>query len=389
MSSQDLTFVSTRIYGKGRPFSGYLTISNGRITSMGSGSPESSGAHVVDVGDSRVIPGLIDLHLHGFLGYDMGGSSSDDMRKVAKALAEAGTTAFQPTCSTASRERFNRFLDVTKGLVDAPVYGARVIGAHLEGPFLNVARKGAMAAELIIPPDLALMQEWMERSDGTITQVTIAPETLGAHDVIRYLASLRVTVSAGHTDATYEEMLEAVHAGVNLACHTFNAMSPLNHRAPGVPGAVLTDKGITCELIGDCLHVHPAVMRMVIELKGPDRVAVISDSTRYAGLSPGVYNDRGREVTVEPSGLARLSDGTICGSSVTMVKCLRNLVEIVGVSLEDALQMTAATPARVAGVDDCKGSLSVGKDADIVILDDDYKVLWTLVEGESQKSPDE
>ncbi len=386
MSTQDLTFLSTRIYGKDRPFSGYLKVSDGQIVSMGSGCPSDADAQVIDVGDSRVIPGLIDIHLHGFMGLDMGSGAEEDVRKIAKALAERGTTAFQSTCSTASREQFNRFLPITKNLVDAPVYGARVIGAHLEGPFLNVARKGAMAEEFIIPPNLELTQEWMELSDGTITQMTIAPEMPGAHEVIRYLATMGVTVSAGHTDATYDQMLEAFRAGVSLACHTFNAMRPLSHRAPGVPGAVLTDKGITCELIGDCLHVHPAVMRMVIELKGPDRVAVITDAARYAGLVPGIYDDGGRKVTIEPSGLARLPDGTISGSSATMVKCLQNLVRVVGVSFEDALRMTAETPARVAGVEGFKGALGVGKDADIVVLDDDYNVLWSMVEGEVQKS---
>lgn len=389
MSRQDLTLISTRIYGKDRPFSGYVTVSEGQIAAMGSGRPQDTDARVIDVGDSRVIPGLIDLHSHGFIGLDMGSGTDEEVRKIAKALAERGTTAFQSTCATASKEQFNRFLDITKDLVDAPVYGARVIGAHLEGPFLNAVRKGAMVEELIIPPDLELTQEWMELSDGTITQMTIAPEMPGAHDVIRYLASMGVTVSAGHTDATYDQMLEAFRAGVNLACHTFNAMRPLNHRDPGVPGAVLTDKGVTCELIGDCLHIHPAVMRMIIELKGPDRVAVITDASMFAGLAPGVYGDGERQITVEPSGLTRLPGGTIAGSSATMVKCLQNLVDIVGVSFEDALRMTGETPARVAGVDNFKGSLSVGKDADIVVLDDDYNVLWSLVEGEVQKSPAE
>lgn len=388
LSKQELTFVSTRIYGKDRPFSGYVTVSEGQIVSMGSGGPADTGTRIIDVGDNRVIPGLIDIHSHGFAGLDMGSGTAEEVKKIAKALAEAGTTAFNSTCATAPKELFDRFLEITKDLVDEPVYGARVIGAHLEGPFLNAARKGAMVEEFIIPPDLKLTEEWMDRAEGTINQMTIAPEMPGALDVIRYLASMGVTVSAGHTDATYEQMLEAFRAGVNLACHTFNAMRPLNHREPGVPGAVLTDKGVTCELIGDCMHVHPAVMRMIIELKGPDRVAVITDASRFAGLAPGVYDDEGRQVTIEPSGLARLPDGTISGSSATMVKCLRNLVEVVGVSFEDALRMTALTPARVAGVQDFKGSLSVGKDADIVVLDDDYNVVWSLVEGEVQKSPE-
>lgn len=387
MGKESITFVSKRIYAGDRPFAGYVKVADGQIQSIGTSLPADPGAKVVDVGDSRIIPGLIDLHSHGFLGTDFVSTDEDAIPKAAKALAEAGTTAFQPTSATSPIDVLDKFVGRVEDLAGGPVCGARVIGSHMEGPFLNVARKGAMVAELLYPPSLEQMEKWIDLGNGTINQVTIAPEMPGAMEVIRFLAENGVTVSAGHTDATYEQMEESIKAGVTLACHTFNAMRPLNHRDPGVLGSVLTNKNVTCELISDCEHIHPAVMRLIIEAKGPARVCAITDASQLAGLPPGKYEAHGVVVTMEPSGLARLPNGTIAGSSATMVKCLANLVEKVGVSFEDALQMTSTTPARVARVNPFKGSLAVGKDADIVVLDDSYNVLWSLVEGEVMKSP--
>lgn len=385
MGKENVTFVSRRIYAGDRPFAGYVTVADGQILSTGTGLPAGDAGKVVDVGDARVIPGLIDLHSHGFLGMDFVSTDRDAIPKVARALAEAGTTAFQPTSATSPVDILDRFILRAEELADGPVCGARVIGSHMEGPFLNAVRKGAMVEEFLLTPSLEQMEKWLDLGNGTINQVTIAPEMPGAMDVIRFLADNGVTVSAGHTDASYEQMEEAIRAGVSLACHTFNAMRPLNHREPGVLGSVLTNKNVTCELISDCQHIHPAVMRLIIQAKGPAHVAAITDASQLAGLPPGKYEAGGVVVTMEPSGLARLPGGTIAGSSATMVKCLRNLVEVVGVTFEDALQMTAATPARVAGVNAFKGSLAVGKDADIVVLDNDYNVLWSLVEGEVMK----
>ena len=387
MGKESITFVSKRIYAGDRPFAGYIKVSDGQIESMGTSLPDDPNTKVVDVGDSRVIPGLIDLHLHGFAGNSFVSPKEGAITNAAKALAEAGTTAFQPTSATSPIEELDRFLQRVEGLCDGPVYGARVIGSHMEGPFLNAKRKGAMIEELIFTPDLEQMKKWMELGQGTINQVTIAPEMPNALEVIRYLADMGVTVSAGHTDATFEQTEEAIRAGVNLACHTFNAMRPLNHRDPGVLGAVLTNRNVTCELISDCMHIHQAIMRMIIDAKGYEKVCMITDASAVAGLLPGKYEAEGRAVTIDASGLTRLPDGTIAGSTATMVKCLKNVVERVGVPIEAALQMAALNPARIAGVEHFKGSLAVGKDADVVVIDDAYNVLWSLVEGEVIKEP--
>lgn len=387
----DLTFVSQRVYaGQGRPFAGYVSVSGGKIQSVGSDRPgsETVSGRVVDVGRNRLIPGLIDLHTHGCMGMTVASADAEALVGMARFLARSGTTAFQPSTGAAPVSDLCTAIELVREMTQGPVQGARSIGLHMEGPFLNPERNGAMPKALLLKPDLDLMRQWVELGQGSINHVTLAPELPGALDLVRFLVEAEITVSAGHTLATYEEMLAGFRAGITVGNHTYNAMRELHHREPGALGAVLTQPGIYAELIADCIHVHPGAMRLLLQAKGPDWVYLITDATAGAGMPPGEYDFAGRKMTIEPSGKSHLPDGTLAGSTTQLRLCLRNMVEVLGVPFETALGLATVNPAKAARAFDRKGSLTPGKDADLVVLDDEYEVGWSLVEGEVQKAGD-
>jgi N-acetylglucosamine-6-phosphate deacetylase len=232
----DITFTGRRVFsGQGRPFEGHVKVCGKRIVSVGAGMPANPG-RVVDVGDSRIIPGLIDLHIHGSAGNNAVTDNIEELVSMARFLADNGVTAFQPTSSAAPVPLLEKGIEVVRELTRGPVRGARSIGMHMEGPFLNPVRKGAMSKELLLPPDLSLLKRWLALGDGTINHVTVAPELPGALDLISYLVSHGVTASAGHTFATFAEMMEGFRAGVTVGNHTYNAMRELHHREPGALG---------------------------------------------------------------------------------------------------------------------------------------------------------
>lgn len=385
-----ITFVSRRIYGEpgADPYEGFISIRNGLIEATGEGPPGSSGGSIVDVGDLRIIPGLIDLHVHGALGVDVLSEERCALSVIAAFLAQHGTTAFQPTAGSAPPEVLEGAIRRVKRACGKPPGGARALGLHLEGPFLNPGRKGAMPEEHLMDPSPDIARKWVLDAGGTLRQVTLAPELPGALEVTRYLASCGITVSAGHTCATYQEMLEGFRAGVTVATHTFNAMEGFHHRKPGALGAVLIEPGVICEILGDCVHVHPAAIRLLVAAKGYGGACLISDLIPPAGMPAGKYPFLGQKVQSDGIDRCVLTDGTLAGSITPLNKCLQKLVEVAKVPFEVALSMATLNPARVCGVDGRKGTLAPGKDADLVVLDDDYNAIWSIVEGKIRKSPD-
>jgi N-acetylglucosamine-6-phosphate deacetylase len=385
-----MVFISKRVYtGLHSVFAGYVKVDGSSIREVGEGMPKMAssannitedGYLVVDVGDDRVIPGLIDLHMHGGFGKEIPAESIDDLRELSLKLAENGTTAFQPTTGSHPVKVHDESITMVRDFTKGPLTGARSLGLHMEGPFLNPARKGAMLEECILKPNLDQMKAWIDLGQGTINHVTIAPEMPGGLELARYLYDEGVTVAAGHTLAAYQEMLEGFRAGVSVGNHTFNAMKGLHHREPGALGAVLTEKSIYCELVADGIHVHPGAMRLLIAAKGLDKVVLITDSSTATGLPPGKYVFDTQEVTIDERGKCALPDGTIAGSTIVLMDALRNVVEMLGVPFEDALRMATVNPARVARATS-KGKLMPGKDADLVVIDDEYNVKWSLVEG--------
>lgn len=337
------------------------------------------GAEVIDAQGGIVAPGLVDVHCHGFMGWDSSHGSAEELRRMSEQAARWGTTAWLPTTMTLDWPVLARaFAAIRTAQADSlrPDWrGAQVLGCHAEGPFINVRRKGAQSASSVQRPDIEKLRPWA----GVVRLMTVAPEVDGALPFIREAAALGVRLSMGHTDAGAAEARAGVDAGIDHATHLFNAMSPLSHRAPGVVGAALADDRVYCELIADTFHVDPLLFGVVARLKG-EKLVLITDSIQSAQLPDGTYDQMGQRVVVE--GIrCRFPDGTIAGSALTMDAAVRNFRAHTGLALWRVVNMASLYPARSIGVDNRKGSLAAGKDADIVIADAEFNVRMTFVRG--------
>lgn len=385
-----MLFRSRSIYTESGKVDGYLLVESGRIAAVAAGPvPDAlAGVPQVDAADCRIIPGLIDLHIHGAGGWPVEGAGLEGLRQLSRYLAAFGVTGFLPTASPRPVAELESTLRAVREFMSSPVDGAASLGAHLEGPYLNPAQKGAMNPNNFRTPSIAEVAQWLELSGSTIRRMTVAPERPEAHGLIRFLVERGVAVAGGHTDATYVETRAGIDAGIRIANHTYNAMRGLHHREPGALGAYLTDDRVICEVICDFLHVHPAAVELLVKAAGRDRVAIISDAIPAAGMPSGHYQLYGRDLFIDEQGFSKLANGTIAGSTKLMLDGLRNLVEGLGRSWEEVVHMGALVPARVIGLDHRKGSLVPGKDADLVVLAPDGQVRWTLVEGRVVRRPD-
>lgn len=334
----------------------------------------------VDAKGMYVSPGLVDMHIHGYLGEDASDGNAEGIRKMARGIVRNGVTSWCPTTMTIGREMLQTVLSGMRGLREESraqgFMGAEILGVHAEGPFINPSKKGAQNEAHIIPPDAPLIREYAD----IIQVVTIAPEMEGAMAFIDEITrDTKVLVSAGHTAASYEVATEAVWHGLSHITHTFNAMTPLNHREPGVVGAALTAP-VTAELIADTFHVHPGLFQMVARAKG-DKLVLITDCTRAGGLKDGTYDLGGQAIYVK--GIeCRLEDGTIAGSVLKLNNAVANMRAHTDLPLWEIVNMASRNPAnalRVSG----KGTLEAGKDADILLCDEAFGVHRTIVRGET------
>ncbi|MDB5084924.1 MAG: N-acetylglucosamine-6-phosphate deacetylase [Bacilli bacterium] len=337
---------------------------------------------LVEVKKGWIWPGLIDIHIHGSAGYDTMDSAPEALIAISAQLARFGVTGFLATTMTASLDVLERTVQRVAKIAQDPhtLPGAKVMGIHLEGPWINRAYKGAQNEKSVVNPVLDQVQTLYQASVGFIRLVTLAPELPGADEAIRYLVSEGTKVSAGHSAATFEQIMHAVGLGVDHFTHCFNAMTGLHHREPGVVGAAMYYDHASCELIADGFHVHPVVIKLLYKIKGRDRLVLISDGIRATGMDDGRYELGGQEVLLE-DGQAKLADGTLAGSVLTLNQAVANLVNLCGISLQDAVYMASCTPAEVIGVSAYKGKLQAGYDADLTIVNDQYEVLTTVVEG--------
>ena len=346
---------------------------DGFVGWVGHGKPPRQADEVVETEPGElVVPGFVDLQVNGFRGYDTA-AGPEAIAALSEALPATGVTAFLPTLISAPVTVGAAFV-ASVGAAGSP--GARVLGAHLEGPFLNPSFRGAHERACLAEPEPELV-EVLAAAQPRL--VTLAPELPGALAAIASLRRAGIVVSAGHTGADYEQGRRAVEAGVRFGTHLYNAMPPIHHRRPGIAQALLLDDRVTVGLIVDGEHVHPSVCESVLRVKGPMRVALTTDQTSAAGMSPGVYSLSGRSVTSDGK-VVRLEDGTLAGSAASMDELLRRTAALAGSSAAQAVAMASTAPARVLG-ERTLGRLRVGAAGDLVVLDRELRVRLTLVGG--------
>jgi N-acetylglucosamine-6-phosphate deacetylase len=360
---------------------GTLVIEEGIITYAGDDANAPRGIEpVLDVKGAYVTPGLIDIHVHGGGGGDAMDGTVAALEQMARTFARYGTTAFLPATVTAAHQDLLKAVDAVKEAAAKGTGGAEVMGVHLEGPYISDSRKGAQNPAHIRPPSMRELEEIWQKSGPLLKLVTLAPESEGALQVIRQLRSWGVTVAIGHSDASYDQVMTAHLWGANHICHTFNGMRGLHHREPGVVGAALTCDGFSTELICDGIHVHPVAMKLLLRAKGPDKIVLVTDTVRAMGLPEGRYQLGGLDINVS-QGAARLTTGELAGSTLSMAMAVKNATQMLGVSLPQAIQMASYNPAHTVGMGHRKGSLTVGKDGDLAIFDQDLNALATIVAG--------
>ncbi|GMK37691.1 N-acetylglucosamine-6-phosphate deacetylase [Paenibacillus sp. CCS19] len=363
---------------------GWMKLSNGCIESLGSGTaPAALGEiEVIDGNGSWVLPGFIDVHVHGGAGHDFMDADEEGLRAITRFHASHGTTGILATSLTASRDELTDVLDRVSRFMAAPMPYAQVLGVHFEGPFVSDKWKGAQNPEYILPPQPEWLEEWVSRYPGVIRLQTLAPESEGALDYIERLDSHGIVPACGHTDATYDQIIAAADRGLRHAVHTFNAMRPYHHREPGTVGAVLTDDRIIAEVIADGHHVHAAGIELLRRAKGPDRVILVTDAMAAAGMPDGDYRLGELPVTMT-CGVARLTNsGNLAGSTLTMIGALQHMVREIGVPIADASRMASANPARQLGIDSVTGTLEVGKRADVLLLSDQLELERVWIGGQ-------
>lgn len=326
-----------------------------------------------------LIPGMIDLHVHGANGKDVMDADPGSLTVISEALAREGVTGFLATTMTAENQHLENALATVAEYKQAEA-GASILGVHLEGPFISREKMGAQNAKYAQLPNVDLIKSWQKIADQSIKLVTLAPELPGAIELIKALKSMNITVSVGHTNATYEETCHAIAAGCTQATHLFNAMSGIHQRKPGATCALLLASDTYAELIADGLHLSPAIVKLAYQMKTKLRVLLVSDAMRAKCMGDGCYDLGGQDVHVK-SGKATLADGTLAGSTLHLPQAVKNMVEYTGCSLIDAVQMATLNPAQALGIAQRKGSIAVGKDADLVILDSDLYVLQTMRAG--------
>jgi len=364
---------------------GYIRIKDGIIVELGHEPVAGFGGEEIIQRGCTAVPGFIDTHTHGIMGLDITfDPEADRLLEMCRHYAKHGVTAFLPTTVSSSHDNI---IKVCRGVREAmmkwmPQVGSRILGLHLEGPYLNPDMAGAQNPKYIREPSIRELKEYINVSGNNIRQITIAPEVKGACELIRFAKYMNVTVSAGHTNASYDEGLKSIKLGVSKATHIFNGMTKFHHREPGIALALLQSPSIYLEVIADLIHLHPAVTKMVTDYASPARTVLITDSIVATDMPDGAYQLGELKVIVQ-QGICKLAEtGVLAGSTLTMDKAVMNTIKL-GYSLKDAVMMSSITPAESIGLSGLRiGDLQPGYLADIVILSEDYGVVKTIVGGE-------
>jgi len=364
-----------------RELPGYtVVIEQGTIQAVLAAQPQPGPSdQVIDASGLYVAPGLIDIHVHGADGCDTMDATPEALHRMARFFAAHGVTSYLPTTMTASAPAISAAIEAAARF-QPPADGAAHLGLHLEGPYLSSHHKGAQPEIHLRAPQPEEYRAWF--ASDRVRLVTVAPELEGSLVMIETGALAGVDFAVGHSDADFELVVEAADHGLRQATHLFNAMLGLHHRRPGTLGAVLTDDRIYAQLIADGVHVHPAMVKLVVRAKGPGRTILITDAMRATGLPDGVY-DLGGQATHVHDGVARLEAGNLAGSTLTLDAALRNVMAFTGLSLTEALPMATAVPAEALNLTGRKGCLAAGADADIILLDSELRVARTIVGGQT------
>lgn len=331
----------------------------------------------------HLIPGMIDMHIHGAAGKDVMDCDADFdvLPTICHALPKEGVTAFLPTTLSMPILKIEKVLNnIANYVATKNSNDAEILGIYLEGPFLSPAKNCAHPKDCIIKPDVELFKHWQKIAHNLIKIVTVAPEETAALDLISYLKKNNIIAAFGHSNAVYEQGLQAIDAGISQATHLFNAMRSLHQRDPAAITAVLLDEKVLVEVIADSVHLHPAIVKLIYKIKGSDKIILITDAISAKGMLNGKYTLGGQTVILKDN-RAELGNGIIAGSVLKLDQAMRNVMQFTGCSLQEAIKMTSVNPAKQLNIFDRKGSIAENKDADLVVLNENYEVMLTICRG--------
>lgn len=362
---------------------GIIDVENGRIKQIREESDsKSDDKNAIDLKGKYVFPGFIDLHVHGGGGGSFNSVDPMDHEKARSYHLQHGTTSMLTTTSTTEFEFLEKVLASLSVSAKTPIKGSRVLGIHTEGPFISPKRNGAHHIPLILEGSNELMDRLISASNNLVSMVTVAPEIKGGLDLIKHLISKNIVASLGHSEATFEEATKGIELGATSTTHTFNAMSPLLHREPGMVGAVLDADDIFCEAILDGIHIHPVAFRVLLARKGIDKVNLVTDSTSFAGEVDGKFSrPDGRTLIKDGGRIVIEGSNTLAGSSLNMNMALKNCLKFSTVDLSDLSKLTSLNAAKIIGCENDLGSIESGKIADLVVLDANFDTQAVMMEG--------
>ena len=361
--------------------SGTVQVKDGKIHAILQ-APSEQATDIIDGKGMTLVPGFIDVHIHGANGYDVMDATREALDGIAAKLPEEGTTSFLATTMTQSTEAISTAVTNIGDYIKKQKHTgkAEVLGVHLEGPFISKDKAGAQPHAHILLPSVQQFDEWQAESGNQIRLVTAAPEVEGGYDFFRHLSNQGVTASIGHSSATFDEANRAVEHGASHVTHLFNQMSGFHHREPGIVGAAFYNEKLKVEMIVDHIHVHPQAVQTAYRLIGPERTVLITDAMRAKCLPEGTYDLGGQPVEVQGKE-ARLSDGTLAGSILRLEEAAYHMKKAIGLGWQEFVRITSTNAAKQTGVLDRKGTITTGKDADLVLLDEKVQVMMTICRG--------
>jgi len=379
MMKKGLFITNCRLFDKPGEHGVSILVEDGVIARIADAQSEILCEDVLDAQGKIIAPGFIDVHIQGAGGADILDGTIEGLRAISETCARFGTTSFLAT-TVFKPGRKNEFLTFTAENVGHDFGGAHLLGIHLEGPFISLQKKGMILPECICMPSVQVFDEIQSITNDSLKMMTIAPELPESLSIIRSLVEADVVASFGHSSATYEQTLDGFDAGISHVTHLFNAMPSIHHRAPGPLVAIFQSENVTAQLITDGVHLHPAILRFAYEMLGPARSIPITDGMQAIGLGDGKFIYNGVEYESK-QGAARYKDGTLIGTALGLSQMLKRFVEFTDCPLDVAIKTVTENPARLLGIGDRKGTIAAGKDADLVLLDDDLTVHATIVGG--------